>query len=1614
MNQLSATLEKNFIEKRRNPCTTFFEYFSHLLICLLLVAGYGLSTVKYSASTQYDVIRIVIPPQFINPNIKLNADNFQKAIDTTFLIPTAQFYLSQPLFVPSFDQYVTVARFLTRSLSSSFSELITRANAGKAYGNLLKFGGIHFAPYPSPYVDSYISYMLNTTTTFRTVPYYVHASEGAAVEYILNNLQERTFALIVFRQVTPTAINYLIRQNYSVLPNTNVVNRPGYKTLYTQYQNYYLSGFLTMQDTVDRWAFLYTNTSLSNRSDVCSIFPALASVPFPTYKSTSNSFYASVGPLLGLALTMALLYPMSRMVKSIVEEKETKMREILKIMGLTDTIHSLSWVITAFILFSWIGISIAVITKITFLKASNFFILLVYFYSFSMSVGALSFLVSVFFSNSKLAAICGPVVLVFTILPKFIFFGTETNEGVSAKLAASIMSPTAFSLGADIIAYYESITVGVQFSNLNDTGYNLSDCIALMIVDFFIYGFLAWYFDQVLPHEFGPSKHPLFLFLPSYWLSSCRTKKSTPIENDQSSIEPLSSTAAENENCLEALQVEQKEMVRVVTSGLRKEYADGKVAVKSLNLSLLENQITCLLGHNGAGKSTTISILTGLTIPTAGECHIYGYKLSEQLASIRKITGICPQQNVLFPSLTVREHLKVFGSIKGLKGKELYLQMDELIAEVGLQEKANVLSKALSGGMKRKLCLAMALIGNPSFVLLDEPTSGMDPFSRRAIWDILQRRKQGRVILLTTHYLDEADIVSDRIAILSEGSLRCSGSSLFLKNRFGAGYMLSLAKTDIESHDKDAEITLAVQSVIPTATLTTAHAGELIYRLPIETSSLLGTLFAYLQQHRESLGVSSFGVSITSLEQVFISLAQENKQKSSDLSELTDTWLGRSMKAWTAYFSTTTLNQSVDEEEQHNMNAMKVHPQQASDLLENHESCDESARESKHDDADASDFGLSIDMVDIDDESKEVTQTTVQLKEESKEETKDSDGYIGTETNPSIKSDKFEPIRPSDAMNDEYPTRPPAAPLGLPFMSTKETTDLAFKELDSSERLRVHFIELLRKRCIISSRDLKGFFFQIIFPAVQILAVLALLTIVINPVGHTLRLMGSSYVDVPTVLIGGASGPVRTNYGTTIRSSLNQQDYTSTLLNSSSMSKYLLRTFKTPHLDRYASLLTNNTIPLNVTVDFTWVKDNLPFFLTLPQFSDFLSHTIGSRSFQFSESTTKFESQLNKFLLGNSFNISLFQSVTIQQDNVTNALGLNVTLINQLLLQGNITAIEQLLNSAILAQTNASTVSGQFSFTKVVYDPTTNSFILEGVEVTIDAPIIPIAVVIPLNNVTVSVAQLLSFLPDGRQFYRTSIPVPYTVMHNSTSPHGVAMFNGELRAAYFETCSPGVDAQATLSPASRRSLNEGNKLTKEKKLTKENKHLRAAPVISSESVSSTIAYIKAKFVAKNHPLPLTDQQTLENQILLAFFACLFILVPLCYIPAAFVSFLVRERSSKAKHIQIVSSVDPRMYWVSSYVFDSVLFFALDIFVMVAFFIYNTGAAHVFVGNVKSAFAVFLLLFVYGQSILPLCYMYSMAFENPSTCQISVTVINFFTGFILVLAYFIMVNDFFQF
>ena len=160
--------------------------------------------------------------------------------------------------------------------------------------------------------------------------------------------------------------------------------------------------------------------------------------------------------------------------------------------------------------------------------------------------------------------------------------------------------------------------------------------------------------------------------------------------------------------------------------------------------------------------------------------------------------GVCPQFDILYDDLTVEEHLELFGVFKGCNRDTMQEDIKKLILELGLLEKTDELSKNLSGGQKRRLSTGIAFIGNSKFIVLDEPTSGMDTSARRNIWEILKNLKNDKIILLTTHFMDEADYLGDRIAIMSQGKLRCLGSSVYLKNKFGVGYNLTIVKKQQE------------------------------------------------------------------------------------------------------------------------------------------------------------------------------------------------------------------------------------------------------------------------------------------------------------------------------------------------------------------------------------------------------------------------------------------------------------------------------------------------------------------------------------------------------------------------------------------------------------------------------------------------------------------------------------------------------------------------------------------------------------------------------------------------------------------------------------------------
>lgn len=223
----------------------------------------------------------------------------------------------------------------------------------------------------------------------------------------------------------------------------------------------------------------------------------------------------------------------------------------------------------------------------------------------------------------------------------------------------------------------------------------------------------------------------------------------------------------------------------IVVTGLSRQYP-GKTAVDNISFSVDKGSIFSLLGVNGAGKTTTIKMLCGLTRPTGGEAYVLSHNIHTELDEVKKLVNISPQDTSVASRLTVRENLEFIAGIYGAGREKQREKADEMIQYFHLQEVADRRAKVLSGGWQRKLSIAMALITEPQIIFLDEPTLGLDVLARRELWEVIRRMKEKITIILTTHYMEEAESLSDKVAVMVDGQIKAMGSVKELKEQTGA------------------------------------------------------------------------------------------------------------------------------------------------------------------------------------------------------------------------------------------------------------------------------------------------------------------------------------------------------------------------------------------------------------------------------------------------------------------------------------------------------------------------------------------------------------------------------------------------------------------------------------------------------------------------------------------------------------------------------------------------------------------------------------------------------------------------------------------------------------
>ncbi|XP_065294957.1 phospholipid-transporting ATPase ABCA3-like isoform X3 [Dermacentor albipictus] len=482
----------------------------------------------------------------------------------------------------------------------------------------------------------------------------------------------------------------------------------------------------------------------------------------------------------------AFLLPVVRRISAIQHEFTTGIAEHQCVMGLTGAELFLGHFLTNFIIGlveSFLAISIMFVLTNNghaYAEGMNLGLVITAFVMSQIQYSMFIILITWVFPKGWLALIVAmlillvcpwqlPEVAMYVPLPKYFSYSKKY------KLLASVLPNSALYSLMRIICiardYEGSASSSLMTrSVLGRDSITIVEHLAVMGICDILMAFLAWYLSKVLPWSTDNRQSPVFCLLPSYWGG----------ENAIDAAEKA--TVMQDTNRFEELPPGNKAVISI--DNLTKVY-DNKPALNGVSLTVYESRITVLLGHNGAGKTTMMRILTGMQAPTSGAATVCGYNVSSQREQVRQRVSFCQQTDIFFEDMTCAENLLYFGSLKRGRHRRIKEVIQETLHLVGLKDKAFSMPSQLSGGMKRRLSIAMTLVSDPELLILDEPTAGMDPETRRVVWDTLQNVSKTKTLLLSSHDMEEADAIADQIIMMASGVAVCSGSTAFLKRACG-------------------------------------------------------------------------------------------------------------------------------------------------------------------------------------------------------------------------------------------------------------------------------------------------------------------------------------------------------------------------------------------------------------------------------------------------------------------------------------------------------------------------------------------------------------------------------------------------------------------------------------------------------------------------------------------------------------------------------------------------------------------------------------------------------------------------------------------------------------
>lgn len=570
--------------------------------------------------------------------------------------------------------------------------------------------------------------------------------------------------------------------------------------------------------------------------------------------------------VLPLMIFISYLYPSTNNIELMVVEKETQLRETMNIMGIRSWLNWSAWYIKIMFSLTTTATLETILlclpcnsnTQSSVFWKSDAAPVWIYFLTYSVACGMFCLMMSSFFNTSGMCNTITALVWFVFFIPYLVVDRNEEGLPNLAILLVCLLHNTGLPLGLRVILKHEANGVGLQWFNfakppdVGGSALSVGSIAMMHLISAATYLTIALYLNEVHSGDFGVAQPWYF---PVAWIwRCCESKKAPKIPRPN----PLLNAFIERvQGRVPGIQLE----------NITKMYKSNRVVLNGINLELYKDEITVILGENGAGKTTLMSIMSGVFAPTSGYMYLNGQNITKDIGKVQHYLGFCPQSNILFDQLTVREHIIFFALMKGYPTKDVEKEVLRYVDRLGFRDKMDAEVSTLSGGMKRKVSLAVALCGGSQIVYCDEPTSGIDPMARRMIWDLLRQEKNNRTILLSTHFMDEADVLADRVAILSEGRIKSFGSPLFLKNAYHTGYILHCEKGPRCDENKVVRL---LKTHVPNITTFNNVATELSFKLDAAYSSKYESILRDLENNMAKLGLLGLGISQSTLEEIFL------------------------------------------------------------------------------------------------------------------------------------------------------------------------------------------------------------------------------------------------------------------------------------------------------------------------------------------------------------------------------------------------------------------------------------------------------------------------------------------------------------------------------------------------------------------------------------------------------------------------------------------------------------------------------------------------------------------------------------------------------------------------